>query len=61
VGWGVTSKKKTGFWVVANSWGPLWGEKGFFKMLRGKDECGIEEMGPPYAGLPAAGGEEIII
>jgi len=51
VGWGTQGKTK--YWNVANSWNSDWGEDGFFRILRGKDECGIEKMGPPYAGLPA--------
>ncbi|XP_012941537.1 cathepsin B [Aplysia californica] len=30
------------YWLVANSWNEDWGDKGFFKIARGKDECGIE-------------------
>jgi len=52
VGWGTDSG--TDYWLVANSWSTEWGENGFFKIKRGSDECGIETMGPPYAGLPAA-------
>lgn len=50
VGWGVHGKTK--YWTVANSWNTNWGEDGFFRIRRGKDECGIETMGPPYAGSP---------
>jgi hypothetical protein len=28
---------------VANSWNPYWGEKGYFRILRGNNECGIED------------------
>lgn len=52
------------YWTVANSWTTDWGEQGFFRILRGKDECGIENLGPPYAGLPAvtaAPKEDIIV
>lgn len=40
VGWGVDNGVK--YWKVANSWNPYWGEKGYFRILRGSDECGIE-------------------
>jgi len=41
VGWG--SENGTPYWMVANSWGTDWGMAGWFKILRGADECGIEE------------------
>lgn len=40
VGWGEDSGTK--YWKVANSWNPYWGEDGYFRIVRGKDECGIE-------------------
>lgn len=49
LGWGV--ENDTPYWLVANSWNTDWGSNGFFKILRGKDECGIE--GQINAGLPA--------
>lgn len=48
VGWGV--ENGTPYWLVANSWNEDWGDKGFFKILRGKNECGIE--GEIVAGIP---------
>jgi len=48
LGWGTQSG--TPYWIVANSWNPDWGNKGFFNILRGSDECGIEEE--VVAGLP---------
>lgn len=50
VGWGTDAGQD--YWTVANSWSSSWGENGFFRILRGVDECGMETMGPPYAGLP---------
>jgi len=40
LGWGVENGTK--YWLVANSWNSDWGDQGFFKILRGKNECGIE-------------------
>ena len=42
VGWGVESGTK--YWKVANSWNPYWGEQGYFRIVRGKNECGIEDQ-----------------
>jgi cathepsin B len=43
MGWGV--ENGTPYWLVANSWNTDWGDNGFFKILRGKNECGIESDG----------------
>jgi cathepsin B len=42
VGWG--TEDGTDYWKVANSWNPYWGENGYFRILRGSDECGIESQ-----------------
>eukprot|EP01061_Rhynchopus_euleeides_P010008 TRINITY_DN19334_c0_g1_i1.p1 TRINITY_DN19334_c0_g1~~TRINITY_DN19334_c0_g1_i1.p1 ORF type:complete len:342 (+),score=99.86 TRINITY_DN19334_c0_g1_i1:126-1151(+) len=31
------------YWLVKNSWNGEWGDQGFFKILRGVNECGIED------------------
>eukprot|EP01015_Nassula_variabilis_P022344 TRINITY_DN409_c0_g1_i6.p1 TRINITY_DN409_c0_g1~~TRINITY_DN409_c0_g1_i6.p1 ORF type:complete len:506 (+),score=107.42 TRINITY_DN409_c0_g1_i6:150-1667(+) len=49
VGWGVEDGEK--YWIVQNSWGPSWGEEGYFRIRRGSDELNIEyiaEAAIPY-------------
>ena len=30
------------YWIGANSWNEKWGEKGFFRFIRGINDCGLE-------------------
>ena len=40
VGYGV--EEGIAYWTLANSWGPNWGNNGYFRVVRGIDECLIE-------------------
>jgi len=54
VGWGqeTINNKVVKYWILANSWNSDWGENGFFRMLRGVNECGVE--GEVVAGIAKA-------
>lgn len=44
VGWGTDAETGKDYWKVANSWNPYWGENGYFRIIRGTNEGGIEQQ-----------------
>jgi len=40
IGWGI--EEGVHYWLCVNSWNTAWGDKGLFKILRGNNECEIQ-------------------
>lgn len=53
IGWGTDGT--TNYWICANSWGPKWGESGFFRIAFG--QCGIDS--DLWAGTPSLTAETV--
>jgi len=48
VGYGTDGKD---YWTVKNSWGASWGEKGYIRLIHGKDECGLADAASQPTGV----------
>merc|ERR1712232_975693 len=59
VGFGTEGTKK--YWTIRNSWGTFWGEKGYWRVIRGVGKCGLNTMVTTATGVSIKGANDTIV
>jgi len=54
VGYGTDASLSKDYWKVKNSWGATWGESGYIRMVREKNQCGLANSASYPTGAKAA-------
>lgn len=60
LGWGYDADLDLEYWICANSWGPEWGEQGYFRVVRGSDEMAIESAAEFFTVRVELNGQPVI-
>jgi len=59
VGFGVQGGTK--YWTIRNSWGEGWGEKGYYRIVRGTGACGVNTMVSTATDVKVQGSSTLVV